>query len=260
MGLETATTINQLDATNPLGSDQKSQGDDHLRLIKSTLKNTFSGFTGALSASNTQLDKLNTTISINASAPAGALSVDAAGKLTIPGDFRVNGNLEIINPLSIGGGGTSASTAAGARTNLGLGTAAVANTGDFVSSGGGTYGNTFNFTGTLNYGGIEVGYRTLPQNVQAGAYAITAADRGKGVVMNSGSNLTVNASVFAGGDVVTIVNNSGGSLSIVSGTGAPTLRLGGTGTTGNRTLANNGIATIYAVTTSVFIVSGTGVS
>lgn len=40
MGLETATYINDLDATNPVSSDKKKQGDDHLRLIKLVLKQT----------------------------------------------------------------------------------------------------------------------------------------------------------------------------------------------------------------------------
>lgn len=41
MGLETGTFIDDLVATNPLGTDQKLQGDDHLRLIKSVLQATF---------------------------------------------------------------------------------------------------------------------------------------------------------------------------------------------------------------------------
>ena len=48
MGLESATYINDLVDTNPLGSDPKSVGDDHIRLEKSTAKNTFPGFTGAV--------------------------------------------------------------------------------------------------------------------------------------------------------------------------------------------------------------------
>lgn len=49
MGLETGTYISDLVATNPVGAvDPKSQGDDHIRLIKSVLKNTFPNFTGAL--------------------------------------------------------------------------------------------------------------------------------------------------------------------------------------------------------------------
>lgn len=47
MGLETGTTIAQLDATWPVGaSDPKSQGDDHLRLLKSVLKTQFPGSGG----------------------------------------------------------------------------------------------------------------------------------------------------------------------------------------------------------------------
>jgi hypothetical protein len=40
MGLETGNYISDLVATNPPGTDPKSQGDDHLRLIKDVLKNT----------------------------------------------------------------------------------------------------------------------------------------------------------------------------------------------------------------------------
>ena len=47
MGLETGTYLDDLVATNPLGADSKSAGDDHLRLIKSVLKATFPGMTGA---------------------------------------------------------------------------------------------------------------------------------------------------------------------------------------------------------------------
>ena len=40
MGLESATYISGLDVDNPAGSDGISAGDNHLRLIKSVLKNT----------------------------------------------------------------------------------------------------------------------------------------------------------------------------------------------------------------------------
>lgn len=41
MSLETANWISELSATDPPPGDQKSQGDDHLRLIKFAVKNTF---------------------------------------------------------------------------------------------------------------------------------------------------------------------------------------------------------------------------
>jgi len=58
MGLETATYINGLVTTNPVGSDDRSTADDHLRLIKSVLKNSFTGISGAVTATHGELDKL----------------------------------------------------------------------------------------------------------------------------------------------------------------------------------------------------------
>ena len=40
MGIEVATYISGLDENNPAGSDNISEGDDHLKLIKTVLKNT----------------------------------------------------------------------------------------------------------------------------------------------------------------------------------------------------------------------------
>jgi hypothetical protein len=54
MSLEAGNTIKQLVATNPEGTDPKSQGDDHLRLLKATLKNQFSGFTDGIPITRTE--------------------------------------------------------------------------------------------------------------------------------------------------------------------------------------------------------------
>lgn len=51
MGLETATDLNGLDISNPAATDSKSQGDDHLRLIKECLKND--AFAGSLANGST---------------------------------------------------------------------------------------------------------------------------------------------------------------------------------------------------------------
>lgn len=57
MGLEVGTYISDLVTTNPVGAtDSKGQGDDHLRLIKSTIKNTFPNITGAMTLTHTQLN------------------------------------------------------------------------------------------------------------------------------------------------------------------------------------------------------------
>lgn len=56
MALETGSFISDLVSTNPTASDAKSQGDDHIRLLKSTVKATFPNVTGAVTATHTQLN------------------------------------------------------------------------------------------------------------------------------------------------------------------------------------------------------------
>lgn len=55
-GLETATYISDLNSSNPAAGDAKSQGDDHLRLLKSTIKATFPNVAGAVTPTHTELN------------------------------------------------------------------------------------------------------------------------------------------------------------------------------------------------------------
>ena len=54
MPLESGTYISDLVTTNPTSADPKSQGDDHLRLLKTVLKNTLAGFSGLVIATGTE--------------------------------------------------------------------------------------------------------------------------------------------------------------------------------------------------------------
>jgi hypothetical protein len=56
MALETATYIDGLVATNPAASDAISTADDHLRLIKATIKATFPNISGAVTATQDQVN------------------------------------------------------------------------------------------------------------------------------------------------------------------------------------------------------------
>lgn len=53
MALETVVHISDLVPANPASNDLKSQGDDHIRNIKTALANDFAGFTGAVSVTGT---------------------------------------------------------------------------------------------------------------------------------------------------------------------------------------------------------------
>ncbi|MBX3562466.1 MAG: hypothetical protein KF780_11720 [Sphingomonas sp.] len=115
----------------------------------------------------------------------------------------------------------------------------------------------FQFTATqatfagivLAEGSLELGYRDIPR-VTGGI------ERGKCHAASSGVTLNTGA---AAGSTYSIYNDSGSAITITQGSGL-TLRLAGTGTTGNRTLAARGFATIWFNGTTEAIVSGAGVS
>lgn len=109
---------------------------------------------------------------------------------------------------------------------------------------------------------FELGYKDIPQNLQSANYAAALSDRGKGIDFN-GTSLTctipANASVaFPIGTTILITNLNATSLSIAITT--DTLTLAGTTTTGTRTLGQNGEATIRKVTSTSWLISGSGLS
>ena len=64
MGLESGTSISALNSSWPLGADVKSQGDDHIRLIKAALKTTFpgaaaTGFATPITATEVELNRVS---------------------------------------------------------------------------------------------------------------------------------------------------------------------------------------------------------
>lgn len=56
MALETATYISDLVSTNPVVGDDVGQGDDHLRLLKATIKASFPAVAGAVTPTHTELN------------------------------------------------------------------------------------------------------------------------------------------------------------------------------------------------------------
>jgi len=63
MALETGTYIDSLNAANPAATDALSQADEHLRLIKSTVKATWPGLTGPVTLSAAELNKKTALVS-----------------------------------------------------------------------------------------------------------------------------------------------------------------------------------------------------
>jgi len=195
MGLESATYIPELTNTNPIGaSDPKSQGDDHIRLIKKTILNTFGAFVGTAGTPKSVTlteDQLNDAAQKSAAATVSALW-DFTTEPTI--------NSEIV-----------------ARENL----------------------------------------RRVSK---AGNYTLVLADAGRMIWKGSGGSgetitIPANASVaFPIGTVITVVNQGGGTLSIAITT--DTMQLEGIGTTGTRTLADDGVATLLKVDSAAWLAIG----
>ncbi|MDP6587085.1 MAG: hypothetical protein QF535_20700 [Anaerolineales bacterium] len=96
MGVETATYISQLSATNPLGTDPISEGDDQIRLVKEVLQAQFTSLgAAAVTATATELNLIDgytgTTAELNTldvttqgtSEASKVLTADSNGDVTI---------------------------------------------------------------------------------------------------------------------------------------------------------------------------------
>lgn len=109
--------------------------------------------------------------------------------------------------------------------------------------------------------------RQIPQNSQSGAYTLVLADGGKHIFHPAADTtariytIPANSSVaFPVGTAITFVNQNGTGGIITIAITTDTMRLAGAGTTGSRTLARNGVATALKISSTEWIISGTGLS
>lgn len=159
MGLESATYIFELNPNNPVGAtDPKAQGDDHLRMIKGTLLNTFPNIEGVVSASDAELNYLD-----------GATGVTGTGH-----------TVRAIAPALTG---TATAETLNASTDLQIGSLSVRHCGARSQSGAGSLaasdkGGIVNVTtaGTQSLGDLEEGFTAVILNSSAGAITIQATD------------------------------------------------------------------------------------
>jgi len=111
------------------------------------------------------------------------------------------------------------------------------------------------FSGTVSdaKGDLRKSYK----NEQASTYTLVASDAGK--VIGAQNTITVPASVFANGDIVTIVNYTAGNITITQGSSL-TIYNSGDASTGSKTLATRGMATLWFPSGTTSYMSGTGIS
>jgi len=182
------------------------------------------------------------TITAGSASVTGTLGV--TGTTTLTGASVLTGavsgagiNAYLASPPAIGG----TAAAAGSFT-----TVAASST---VTATGAVTGSTANDS----IGNV----RNIVQQTKSAPYTLVATDNGQCIITNSG--VTVPASVFVAGNVVTVYNNSGSTITITQG-GGLTLQFAGqsTSTTGNRSLALYGITTVLFLSASSAVITGAG--
>jgi hypothetical protein len=110
-----------------------------------------------------------------------------------------------------------------------------------------------------------VGFRNIPQNSQSAAYTLVLADSGKHIFHPSGDanartyTIPANSSVaYPIGTAVTFINMTSQVVTIAIDT--DTMYLSSAGTTGSRSLAQYGSATAIKITSTNWLISGSGLS
>ena len=100
--------------------------------------------------------------------------------------------------------------------------------------------------------------RRLGTNTQSGDYTLVVGDAGR-LIIRTGGNVTVPNGVFSAGDMVSIVNNAAGDMTVTQGSSL-TLYNTADSTTGSVTQADRSTSTILFVSSSVAYISGTQLS
>lgn len=92
MTVENANFINNLNETYPRAQDLIKEGDDHIRLVKSTLKNTFPGFNSSVKMTSSKLNMIDEMFEVKDGkvSIAGGLNVGSGKELNMGGNRITN--------------------------------------------------------------------------------------------------------------------------------------------------------------------------
>lgn len=193
----------------------------------------------------------------------------------------VNAATNVTGTLPVANGGTGI-TSLGTGIATFLGTPSSANLAAALTDETGSGANVFATSptlvtpvlgtptsGTLSNCTVDgtdaVGFLNIPQNSQSAAYTLVLADAGKHIFHPVGDNnartftIPANSSVaFPIGTAITFINMATANVTIAITT--DTLTLSSAGTTGSRTLATNGSATCIKITSTQWLISGSGLT
>jgi hypothetical protein len=176
------------------------------------------------------------------------------------GNVTTNANLtgavtSVGNATSLGSF-TSANLAAALTDETGSGANVFANSPTLVTPilGTPTSGNLDNCTVD---GTNQIGYRDIPPSgAKTSSYTLVAADVGKFVELGTGGSVVVPSGVFAAGDVVSIFNNTSGTISNTCSAVTDVYKAGTDADISSFSITTRGVATILFITATRAVVTG----
>ena len=189
------------------------------------------------------------------------------GTYTMTAAKITGGSITGITDLAVADGGTGASTLTGVLKGNGTSpfTAATAGT-DYVAPSGALGTPSSGTLSSCTVDGTDaVGFRNVPVNSQSAAYTLVLADSGK-VILHPSSDanartftIPANSSVaYPVGTAITFINMTSQVVTIAITT--DTMNLSAAGTTGSRSLAQYGSATAIKITSTNWLISGSGLT
>lgn len=268
MALETATYISDLTITNPTSTDAKSVGDDHIRLLKSTLKTTFPAITGAVLPTHTELnfvDGVTSAIQVQIDTKSPSASPTFTGTVVLPAATSI-GTVSAAEIAYVDGVTSAIQTQLDAKQPLDSDLTAVAGlatTGIIARTGTGTAATR---TLTAPAAGITItngdGVAGNPTLVLANDLAALEGLTTTGIIIRTGDGTAIARTLTGPAAGITVTNGDGIA-------GNPTIALAndlaaleGLAANGMIARTSDGAATVRTITagTGVTITNGDGVS
>ncbi len=236
MGLETGTYIDSLVSTNPVGSDLRSVGDDHLRLIKATVKASFPDVDEAVvtihNASSAPSSKQTGTVWRDTSASLWKFW-NGSGWITLPFAFNTSNSVDI-NAGTIDGvtAGTNSAVTELQVDNINVNGNAITSTdtdGDITITPNGAGeivldgqkwpvadGDSTDYLTTNGSGQIAWTENTIPASVTAAAASASTATTQAGIATTQAGIATAKAVLTASDAVDTAADAVSTAADVVS--------------------------------------------
>jgi hypothetical protein len=264
-GSLTAVTLSKTTGASLSQAGTGSTGSSQYQIIRCT-GNPASLLTITVPAAD------KTYVVINATSTSQSVKIVGAGPTT--GITILSGKTSIvawngtdfveITPSTISGTLPVANGGTGVTTSTGSGNVVLSTSPTLTTPVLGTPSS-----GTLSSCTVDgtngVGYINIPQNSQSAAYTLVAADAGKHIFHPSTDanartfTIPANSSVaYPIGTAISFINMTSQVVSIAITT--DTMYLSSAGTTGTRSLAQYGTATAVKITSTSWIISGSGLT